>query len=149
MYLWHDRERNSGGWGGYSRAMTRAIRTTRKTTSTGKMCRKHSMQMLVGCFQGNIKSAGGLTKGCSVHSSFRKTRTWADPFSVQWPHPELLQLLGVFGATYIHQADQSRDENLALQVCLFLNHAQSTASLKTLHQVLKFISNIDSLPSPT
>jgi hypothetical protein len=69
MYLWHDRVRNSGGGGGCSQAMIRATQTTRKTTSTGKMCRKPSMQMLVDCSQGNIKCAGGSTNTSLVHFS--------------------------------------------------------------------------------
>ena len=58
IYLWHDRMGDSGGGHGCSRAMIRATRPTRKTTSAGEMCRKPSMQMLVDWFQGNIKSAG-------------------------------------------------------------------------------------------
>lgn len=87
IYVYLDRMGNSGGGPGCSRAMIRATRPTRKTTSTGEMCRKPSMQMLVGCFQGNIKSAGALTKGSFlhgvvvlVHSSFRKQKTWAHLF---------------------------------------------------------------------
>ena len=57
--LWNARTSSGEGYE-CSLAMIHAIHPMLRITSTWGMCREHSMQMSVGCFQGNGMCAGRL-----------------------------------------------------------------------------------------